>query len=308
MFDVVGLGNSCMDLLGTVPRIPGPDDKVELSDTSRQGGGEVGTALACLAKLGSETAFVGKVGDDLTGTFIKDDFNKYGVNTDNLVIEPGSTSPFSIVMVEECSGQRTIIDCGKTVSDLNPEEIQPGLIEKSHYLHLDSWHREAALIAAMRARSTNIPVVLDADIPAYDSEITKLIQLTDILISSQPFARLFTKTDDLDASMDHMIKLGPTIVMVTLGKYGVLCDAKGERFITPAFDVEMVDTTGAGDVFHGAFIHGMLRGWELKKSIEFASAVAAIKCKKMGGRAGIPTFAETLNFLRGRETKYFNNA
>jgi sulfofructose kinase len=306
MFDVVGLGNSCLDILGVVPHIPGLDEKIEMSNTSLQGGGEVGTALVALAKLGSSAAFIGKVGDDPIGTFIKEDFEKYGVDINNLVVESGAISPSSIVMVEKHSGLRTIIDCGKSVTNLKPEEVQSGLIEKSKYLHLDSWHREAALEAATTARKKGIPVVLDADISAYDAHIAQLIGLTDILITSQSFAQMFTKTDVVNLSIDKMIRLGPSVVMVTLGENGVACEGGGERFMTPAFEVEVVDTTGAGDVFHGAFIHAMLQDWSLQKAVEFASAVSAIKCGMMGGRNGIPTFLETLDFLIEHESKYFS--
>ena len=94
--------------------------------------------------------------------------------------------------------------------------------------------------------------------------------------------------------------------MVTLGDQGGVCYAKGEYFTYPAFEVDVVDTTGAGDVFHGAFIRGMLEGWELENAVEFASAVAAIKCTKLGGRAGIPDFESAIKFLKGRNSKYFS--
>ena len=184
MFDVVGIGNGCLDVLGIVPHIPGPDEKVRMAETSHQGGGEVGTALAALAKLGSSVAFVGRVGDDPTGTFIKDDFERRGVDTSLLTVEPGAISPSSVVMVDRESGLRTIVDCGSTVSDLRPEEIGEGLIEQAKYLLLDGRHRVAALGAASRARRAGVPVVLDADVPAQDPDVPKLIQLTDILMPS----------------------------------------------------------------------------------------------------------------------------
>ena len=102
-----------------------------------------------------------------------------------------------------------------------------------------------------------------------------------------------------------MRSLGPSVVLVTQGQAGSVCHSNGGTFHTPAFEVDVVDTTGAGDVFHGAFIHGLLQGWELGKAAEFASAVAAIKCRQLGGRAGIPTFEKTMEFLADRETRHF---
>lgn len=305
MFDVVGLGSACLDVLGFVPHIPGVDEKVRMVETSRQGGGEVGTALAALAKLGSSVAFVGRVGDDPTGAFIKDDFERRGVDTGHLTVEPGAVSPSSVVMVDRESGLRTIVDCGTTVSDVRPEELSEGFIEGAKYLLLDSRHGAAALEAATRARRAGVTVVVDADIPAQDPDIPRLMQLTDILIPSEHFSRLFTETDDVHRSIRALRSLGPSVVLVTLGKEGSVCHSNGETFHTPAFEVDVVDTTGAGDVFHGAFIHGLLRGWELRQAVEFASAVAAIKCRHLGGRAGIPTFEETLEFLAARETRHF---
>jgi sulfofructose kinase len=304
MFDVIGLGCSCIDFLGIIPYMPGLDEEIEMLQTSQQGGGEVATALVALAKLGSSVAYVGKIGDDLFGDFIKADFDRYGVDTSHLIVEKGATSQASIVLVDKKTGKRTILGCQYTASEMEPTEIRSDFIEQTKYLLLDGSFRRAALEAARRARKTGVTIVLDADVLAYDPEIHQLIELTDILIPSRTFSRFFTKTEEVDKATEVMRSYGPSIVLITLGDQGSICYAEGKTFHTPAFELEVVDTTGAGDVFHGAFIHGLLQGWRLEKVVEFATAVAAIKCTKLGGRAGIPSFEEAMEFLKSRGARY----
>ena len=148
-------------------------------------------------------------------------------------------------------------------------------------------------------------MVLDADVLALEGNISELLRRTDILIASLAFASSFANTEDVDVAIDRLLGYGPSVAIVTLGVQGCRGQAEGYRFHSPAFPVEVVDTTGAGDVFHGAFIYGMLQGWELMKKIEFASAVAAIKCTRLGGRTGIPDRQQALRFLRERNSRYF---
>ena len=306
MLDVVGLGCACFDFLGVVPYMPGVDEEIDMLETSQQGGGEVATALVALANLGSSVGYVGKIGDDPIGSFIKEDFRRYGVDTGHLIVESGAVSDASVVLVDRQTGKRTILACRSTVSDLRPAEIGDGVIEQAKYLLLDGNYRLGTLEAARRARAAGVTVVLDADVSANDSEIHRLLRLTDILIPSRHFSRLYTKTEDVEKALGMLRSYGPEVLVITLGDEGSICSAEGEIFYAPGFQVEVVDTTGAGDVFHGAFIHGMLHGWELRKVVEFASAVAAIKCTKLGGRAGIPSFEDTMEFLKSHGARYFS--
>ena len=306
MFDVIGLGYATFDFLGIVSEMPKFDDEIKMSETSQQGGGEVATALVALAKLGSSVGFIGKVGDDLIGEYIQQDFNNYEIDISNLVVQNSASSPVSMVLISQLTGERAILGCQHSVSDLLPSDIDTDLIERSRYLHLDGYWRQSAIAAARLARDSGVKVVLDADVLAYDSQVNKLIELTDIVIASKNFSRLFSNTDDVQKSLEVISSFGPSVVGITLGSEGSFFYNGDETFYTPAFQVEVVDTTGAGDVFHGAFIRGLLEGWGLAKASEFASAVAAIKCTKLGGREGIPDFDQTLEFLAIRHSKYFN--
>ena len=290
MIDVVGLGCCCFDLLGVVPHMPGPDEELRMLETRQQGGGEVATALVTLARLGCSVACAGKVGDDAFGNFIRRELDQYGVDTRNLLVDPGALSQASVVLVERATGQRSILACVPTFSELQPSQLPPGLIEEARVLHLDGVHRAAAL---------------DADVLALEGDISEVLRRTDVLIASLAFAASFAKTEDPDRAIDRLLDYGPSVVLVTLGEGGCRGQAEGRRFDFPAFPVEVVDTTGAGDVFHGAYIYGMLQQWELMKTVEFASAVAAIKCRQLGGRAGIPDLEQALRFLRETDSRYF---
>lgn len=304
MFDVVGLGCACVDFLGIVPYMPGLDDEIQMLAASRQGGGEVATALVALARLGSTASYVGQIGDDPSGDLITTEFEQYGVDTSHLLVERGATSQTSIVLVDDESGKRTILGVPFTASEIAPDQIRPGFVEKARYLLLDGTARQAALEAARRARSAGVPVVLDADVLALDSEIEALLDLTDILIPSKSFSQRFTGTENVEKALETFRSFGASIVLITLGEDGCVCHADGDIFHTPIFEVDVVDTTGAGDVFHGAFVRGLLQDWQLAQTVEFAAAVAAIKCAKLGGRAGIPTAGEAASFLASRETQF----
>ncbi len=304
--DVVGLGCACLDFLGIVPHLPDQDDQVWMSDSTQQGGGMVSTALVTLSRLGVSTAFAGKVGNDMAGRAVKEEFDLYGVDSDQLVVEHGATTPVSMILVDESTGQRTIMAGGTTV-ELSPSEVPGGMIADAKYLHLDTTGRQAALAAAEIARSAGVSVVLDADSLSRPHDIEDLLRATDYLIASQVFAEALTGLADPAAAAKSLSSRGSSVVIVTLGEQGSLTLAGGRTFHTPAFPVEVVDTTGAGDVYHGAYIFGLLQEWHLEKTAVFSSAVAALSCTRLGGRTGIPDLRSALDFLRDRGAEHFND-
>ena len=304
--DVVGLGCACLDFLGIVPHLPDQDDQVWMSDSTQQGGGMVSTALVTLSRLGVSTAFAGKVGNDMAGRAVKEEFDLYGVDSDQLVVERGATTPVSMILVDESTGQRTIMAGGTTV-ELSPSEVPAGMIADAKYLHLDTTGRQAALAAAEIARSAGVPVVLDADSLSRPQDIEELLQATDYLIASRVFAEALTGLTDPAQAAASLAGYGSSVTIVTLGEAGSLTLAAGRSFRTPAFPVEVVDTTGAGDVYHGAYLFGLLQEWSLEKTAVFSSAVAALSCTRLGGRTGIPDLRSALDFLRERGAAHFND-
>ncbi|MBD3182129.1 hypothetical protein GF312_07550 [Candidatus Poribacteria bacterium] len=295
-FDVIGVGLSAMDYLGIVDEYPPPADvKICMSEFTKQGGGPVATALVALSRLGIKTAFVGKMGDDESGVFMLKSLKDEGVDVSHVVIEKGASSPPAFIVVDRNSGSRNIFWSESNISPLQPSEISHDFIKSCRILHLDGLQMQAGIEAAKVAREAGITVILDGD--TIRPGIDEMISLTDVIVASYNFAVNFTGESSLKEAMIKLNSMGPKTVGVTLGEKGCIFLENGNEISIPAFPVEIVDTTGAGDVFHGAFIYGLLQEWPLDKIAEFSNAVSAIKCRKLGGRAGIPSLNEVKIFL-----------
>jgi ribokinase len=302
-FDVVGVGYSAVDYLGIVPNYPpAADEKTELLELSMQGGGPTATALVALSRLGLKTSFIGKVGDDEFGNFMVLQLQKEGVDTSGVVMEKGARSAFAFIVVEKGTGKRTILWTPPTTSPLRPDEVKRQQVSSAKMLYIDGITIDAALDSAKWAKETGITVFLDADTLNPQSE--ELIKLSDVAIASEQFAKAFTKSYDPVEASKRLQKFGPNITGVTLGTRGSVCVMGDRVYKHPAFMVNAVDTTGAGDVFHGAFAYGLLQAWNLQRIMAFAAAVAALKCTKLGGRPGIPTLNQALEFLEGKPPTY----
>ena len=298
-FDVIGVGLSAVDYLGIVDEYPPPADvKILMSQFIKQGGGPVATALVALSRLGAKTAFVGKMGDDESGDAMKSHLEKEKVDVSQVVTEPGASSQPAFIIVDRATGRRTIFWSESNVTPLRACEMDREFITSARILHLDGLQMEAGLAAARWAKEADMTVVLDGD--TIRPGIHELVELTDVLITSHNFAVQFTGEDDPAKAIHKMRLLGPKIVGITLGDDGCIISRGATTFSKPAFTVDVVDTTGAGDVFHGAFIYGLLKNWPLEKTAEFANAVAAMKCRKLGGRSGIPALGEAMLFLEKR--------
>ncbi len=303
IMDVVGIGLSVLDLLVRIDHVPDFESAVAVSQSSIQGGGPVATALVTVARLGGSAGYVGKVGRDLNSRLMLDLLRRDGVDTSRVVVDPASTAGFSIVLVEEATGRRGFIGCGRKGMQLRAEELSREYVTSGRYLHLDSLSEEAGLLAARWMREAGGKVVLDAAATrAWRLPAERLARLehVDVLIAARSFARAATGEDDPPGAARALLGLGPEIVAVTGGEEGSWGATAGEAHHAPAFAVDVVDTTGAGDVYHGAFIYGLLQGWHLAETLRFSNAVAAIKCTRLGGRAGIPTRPQVESFLAER--------
>ncbi len=294
-FDIIGLGTCCLDHVGLVPYLPKLDQGDPLLDYTKQGGGPTATAMVTLARLGAKAGFVGKVGDDEAGDFIRDQFLHYGVDISRMVVQKGAKSSLSIVLVDKGTGKRSIIHSKGTFSPLLPRDLDKDYIISGRYLHLDG-PSETAITAARWAKEAGVKVSYDAGY--FSPRSRQLMELTDILIASKAFAEDFTGESDYRKAAEKLRSLKSELIVITLGEDGSVCLHSEDFFICDTFEVEVIDTTGAGDVFHGAFLYGLLREWDIRRVSEFATAVAAIKCTKLGGRAGIPTLAEAEKFIK----------
>lgn len=296
MFDVIGLGYSAVDYLGIVPHMPEMDTKLEIECFSRQGGGVTATAMVAAARLGARAAFIGAVGDDDLGEFTIRELEAEGVDTSHVVRAPGASSQFSFIMVHKPTGKRTILWTRSNVPPLDPAALDREFVKSCKVLHIDRHEVRAAIQAARWAHDAGAIVAMDAG--TYAPDVGELLPLADVLIASQAFAAELTGVADPAQSVRTLL-MGRRIAGVTCGEKGSwFATSDGDAFHAPAFEVDVVDTTGAGDVFHGAFSFGLARRWDVRRCARFASAVAALKCTKLGGRAGIPTYTEVEQFLR----------
>lgn len=295
MFDIIGLGYSAVDYLGIVPRLPKLDTKMPIEEFTRQGGGVTATAMVAAARLGAKVAFIGAVGDDDLGDFTVRELDKEGVDTSHVVRVPGASSQFSFIMVDKSSGKRTILWTRSDVPPLDPATLDRDFIVSCKVLHIDRHEVDAAGQAARWVREAGGIVSMDAG--TYAPDVDDLLPLADVLITSHAFAVDFTGETDPAKSARAILK-HRRIAGVTWGERGSwFACSDGTEFHVAAHKVNVVDTTGAGDVFHGAFSFGLAQGWDAPRCARFASAVAALKCTKLGGRAGIPTYAQAQKLL-----------
>jgi sulfofructose kinase len=293
--DVVGLGFTSLDSIGIVPHLPGVDESVLLHDLTRQGGGPVAQALVTLARLGASVGFVGRVGDDEAGQEMVRSLRAEGVDVSRLQIEPGATSAQCIILVDRPTGKRSICCHPGTATAVPTAGLDMTYLCSGRFLHLDGHSPDAALVAARAARAAGIKVCLDAGGPG--AHLEALVPLTDVLIAAEQFV-VSVKSGGYQAAAAHLLDLGPEVVVVTRGEHGSYTRTREDEFHQEAFHVPVVDTTGAGDVFHGAYLYGLLQGWDRMTTARFAGATAALKCARLGGRAGIPRREEVMSFLQ----------
>ena len=282
--DVVGVGYPVVDCLARIPFFPEKDGLVHMDDCSWQGGGMVSTGLIAASVLGASAGMVGVVGDDQYGRFCLYDFERNGVDTSHMVMDHGATTNFAIVLSEK--NCRSFLSRDGNRRELQPEELDAQYIAQAKYLLVTEM--DAASVAACQiAHENGVKVVIDADI--FDQRTVYHLDLIDEFIASQIFYEEMFQEGSICENCRKICGMGPEIAIITLGDKGCAGIFRGEYIQAPSFDsIQVVDTTGAGDVFHGAFIYGLLQNWSGTVIARFANAVAAIKCTRLGGRAGIP--------------------
>lgn len=294
--DVLGLSCCCWDLLAIVDRMPELDDKAPMREWTQQGGGQAATAMVAVARLGGKAGIIGRVGDDENGDHIHRAFVAERVDTSGLRQVPGETSQFAICIIHGPTGKRTIFWKPGTVGPPAAAEVSPEQVRAAKVLLVDAHAPEAGLQAAQYAHEAGLPIVLDLEKPSPTNEA--LIRLSTHPVLPLGFVRALTGVDDPIAAARRAQRLGPQTVVVTLGDRGCVA-VEGARVVRlAAYDVPVVDTTGAGDVFHGAFAYGLVLGLGLEDNLRLASAVAALKCRALGGRAGLPSLAEAQELVR----------
>jgi ribokinase len=294
--EVIGLGQACLDYLGRTPVYPREDGKVELTDLHTQCGGPASTALVALSRLGIKTAFLGSVSDDPFGIEIQKGLKEEKVNTTFLRVTPGYTSQFAFIAITKKNGARTIFWDRGSVPHLTSKDVDLKPFSHARIFHTDGLMLKASIEGANQAKDMGMTIVMDAG--TLRQGYKELVSLVDILIASQGFGEALVGNEKPpEKALEALAQWGPREVIITLGAKGSVGWQNGNIISQDAFSVEVMDTTGAGDVYHGAYIYGLLQGWNMPECMRFASAASALKCMEIGGRKGIPNLEQVNAFL-----------
>lgn len=301
-YDVVGLGLNAVDHLCVVPHFPKFDSKLKMLDFRRQGGGQAATAMVACQRLGLRTRYLGKVGDDDLGRYSQKSLEDEGIDVAGVIVVPGARNQFAFILIDQRTGERTIIWDRDQRLVIRPEEVPREIICSAKVLLVDGHDAAASVQAAQFAKEEGMIVVMDAE--RISKETDELVSLVDILIGERHFPERFTGIPELKEALAEIARRGPRVVGVTLGEEGACAFYDGAFYCSPAYEVCCRDTTGAGDVFHAAFIRALFEDWDLARCLDFSNAVAALKCRDLGGRAGLPSFDEVLEFMgKGKRLK-----
>jgi sulfofructose kinase len=288
--DVVGIGLNATDTVICVREFPALGGKEKLLSSTMQAGGQVATALVTCQRLGLRTRYVGKVGDDYPGRFQLASLKREGVDVRYTRTAHHTPNQIGVIIVDHKTGERTVFWDRDPNLSVTPEELSPRAICAARLLHLDGCDVEACCEAARWAKASGIPVVADLD--TVYKKVEKLFPLIDYLIASANFLPALTGDDDPFRVLEYMSReFHIPAAGMTLGRDGALVYIHGRYHYSPGFVVETVDTTGAGDVFHGAFVYGLLAAWDIDRILNFSNAMGGLNCTKLGARGGISTRA-----------------
>jgi sugar/nucleoside kinase (ribokinase family) len=297
-FDAVGFGLNAVDHLIVVPEYPAFDTKTRFTEYERSAGGQTATAMVALQRLGLQTAYAGRFGSDEDGRFGLLSLEYEGVNLQFAETIEGADNQTAFIIIDARSGERTIIWDRDERLSYRPDEAPIELASRGRILHIDAHDPPACVVMARAARTDGSIVTADID-NIYDG-LPELLPLIDVLITSAEFPLRLTGIADMRASLvETHARFGCAIVGATLGARGAIVYCEGEFIESPAVAVPggCRDTTGAGDAFHAGFIYGLLRDEGLETCMKFGNAVAALKCRALGGRAALPTAIELRDFL-----------
>ncbi len=320
--DIVGIGASTLDRFIVVDHYPTGREVQQVVSSTTDGGGPVATALAVAGKYGARTAMIDSIGDDMVGRHILDDFEKYNVNTNAIQVESGTNSGVATILVKQSTGERAVFFERSTATEPDFLEVHKQLIEDAYILHINGRHRQLMRSAMAVAKEAGTIISLDGGAQRYDEDMKPITEDSHIVIVARDYAEKYTGTTNLEDACRIIHDRGALIAGVTdgaNGSYFVWPDGTAYR-CEPFPQKSIVDTTGAGDSFHGAFLANLahiinhMKGQEtistskshgasiravewlkhcahsdLEKAAIFASAVASLNTQGIGGRSPLPT-------------------
>jgi sulfofructose kinase len=282
-FDVVGMGLNAVDHICVIPRFPRYDEKLKMEDFRRTVGGQV-------------AKYIGKVGGDEMGSFSLSSLEEEGLDVGDVVRVEGALNQFAFILVDARTGERTIIWKRDARLAIEPEEVSAGAVTQGRFLLLDGHDAPAAARAAAFARGGGVTVVIDAESVKPGTE--DVIRSAHYVVCSSGFPEALTGEADTRQALREMLDMGPRCVVATLGREGAICLSDQGFSASRGFRVECRDSTGAGDVFHGAFIYGLAQGWDIDRILDFSNAAAALNCMSIGARGGIRKVEEVFDLIK----------
>lgn len=296
---MLGLGQSSLDHICEVDGLPDFAGKAPIFAYREAPGGQVATALLACARLGLRARFVGSVGEDGAAERVLAPLREAGIDVSDVRHVAGAPTQLAVILVDRASGERTVLWHRDPALALRSTDLPRGAIARARALHLDAGDPEIAAWAAKLAREAGVPVFLDADATA--PGVAELLAQVDFPIVSCGFARSFFGTDSPREALRGLASFGGRLAVVTLGELGALA-RQGDRVLeSPGFRVQVRDTTGAGDVFHAAFLWAVLQGRGARTALRVANAAAAMNCRALGAQGGLPD-REALERFLGCET------
>jgi len=298
-WDVLGIGGCAVDELVMLDRFPEPDSKMPVQGLQRQGGGLTATALTAAARLGAGAAYCARLGGDELSLYTLDQLELEGVDCSPCRRQPAGRPDHSVILIDTVRHTRTILyDRG----DFDPgaDWVTSQLVGRCRVLLIDHRAPLAGLRAAVTANALGIPVVADVEWEVFPG-IDAFLAAVDHLIIGSRLARLWSKAGTAEGALEALRSAGRACAVVTDGGNGCWYSENGGRpRYQPAFQVEVADTTGCGDVFHGAYAAALARGLPVEQAVRIASGAAAVKATRTGGRAGIPNWVQLQEFLRSQ--------
>jgi sulfofructose kinase len=301
-FDLAGIGLNSTDTLVLVPHFPAYAGKAPIEAEILSPGGQVASALVTGARLGLSVKYIGTVGDDERGRVQLASLREAGINLDDLEVRKDCPNQTAYIVIDQSTGERTVFWRRPECLRLDPDSITPEKIACAKMLHIDGHDTVAVEKAARLARSMGIAVSVDVDTVYHGFD--RVLGSIDYLVASSEFPSQWTsERDPFRALQMIQDEYGMKVAAMTLGSHGALARVDGKFVYSPAFVVNCVDTTGAGDVFHGAFCYAVLGGMSMRDTLEFANAMAALNCTQLGARGGIATVAEARRLMEGGERR-----
>jgi sulfofructose kinase len=292
--DVVGIGENSVDLVYRVPHLPGSGEKVRVGSCRRLLGGQVATTLATCAALGLRTRYVGAFGNDDHGRLIRSELEQRGIDTTHATVRY-APNRHAVILVDEQTGERIVVWQRDALLQISPGDLPDDVLAGSRVVHLDNVDEDAAIAAAERARAAGLVVTTDID--EVRTRTPELIAAASFPILAEHVPRALTGEADPERALRALRRRHDGMLCVTLGARGSMLLAGDRLYEAPAFRVDAVDTTGAGDVFRGAVIVSLLRGDAPDAMLRFANAAAAVSCTREGAIGGIPNLLEINQLL-----------